>query len=205
MDMQELKQLIYKGEKVDVECKKAQNSVPDSVYETYSSFANTKGGTIVLGVDEDKTKTNPKQRFIVRGINNPEKLREDFWNTINTVMDQVTLILEYQADGSDGDVFVDTKMSEDDVEKEQNERRLSEEYTEQEQNERRLSEVLKASDYKKVEKIILFLEENRYITPQIAEELIGKSASTVRRYLRMLVGTGYVKVDGSTSNIKYMI
>lgn len=68
-----------------------------------------------------------------------------------------------------------------------------------------LSEVLKASDYKKVEKIILYLEENRYITPQIAEELTGKSASTVRRYLKMLVGTGYVKVDGSTSNIKYMI
>ena len=26
MDMQELKQLIYKGEKVDIECKKAENS-----------------------------------------------------------------------------------------------------------------------------------------------------------------------------------
>ncbi len=38
MNMQELKNLIYKGEKVDVECKKAQNSIPDSVYETYSSF-----------------------------------------------------------------------------------------------------------------------------------------------------------------------
>lgn len=78
MDMQKLKELIYKGEKVNVECKKAQNSIPDSVYETYSSFANTKGGTIVLGVDEDKTKTDPKLRFIICGINNPEKLREDF-------------------------------------------------------------------------------------------------------------------------------
>ncbi len=67
-----------------MECKKAQNSIPDSVYETYSSFANTKGGTIVLGADEDKTKTDPKQRFIIRGISSPEKLREDFWNTINS-------------------------------------------------------------------------------------------------------------------------
>ncbi len=92
---------------------------------------------------------------------------------------------------------------------EQNERRLSEEDEKQGKNERRLSEdlseVLTASDYKKVEKIILYLEENKYITPQIVEELTGKLAPTVRRYLKILVGTGYVKVDGSTSNIRYMI
>ena len=34
MNMQELKQMIYKGEKVDVECKKAENSVPKSAYES---------------------------------------------------------------------------------------------------------------------------------------------------------------------------
>lgn len=28
MNMQELKQLIYKGEKVDIECKEAENNVP---------------------------------------------------------------------------------------------------------------------------------------------------------------------------------
>ena len=84
MDMQELKNLIYQGEKVDVECKKAQSRVPESVYETYSSFANTKGGTIVLGILEDKTKVTPEERFVIQGIDNPEKLREDFWNTINS-------------------------------------------------------------------------------------------------------------------------
>ena len=84
MNMQELKSLIYQGEKVDVECKKAQGKVPDSVYETYSSFANTKGGMIVLGVLEDKTKVIPEERFIIQGVDNHEKLREDFWNTINS-------------------------------------------------------------------------------------------------------------------------
>lgn len=44
MDMQELKSLIYQGEKVDIECKKAEGNVPKSVYESYSAFANTKGG-----------------------------------------------------------------------------------------------------------------------------------------------------------------
>lgn len=81
MDMQELMNLIYQGEKADVECKKAQNCIPDSVYETYSSFANTKGGTIVLGVLEDKTKVIPEERFVIQGIDNPEKLE----NIVNVV------------------------------------------------------------------------------------------------------------------------
>lgn len=50
MDMQELKELIYKGEKIDVECKKAENQVPKSIYESYAAFANTKGGYIILGI-----------------------------------------------------------------------------------------------------------------------------------------------------------
>ena len=49
MNMQEVKQLIYRGEKVDVECKKAESTVPKSVYESYSGFANTNGGYIFLG------------------------------------------------------------------------------------------------------------------------------------------------------------
>lgn len=83
MDMQELKKLIYQGEKVDIECKKAESSVPKSVYESYSAFANTKGGYIILGVKEDKTNKTPEERFLIQGIDNPEKQREDFWNTIN--------------------------------------------------------------------------------------------------------------------------
>ena len=50
MNMQELKKLIYQGKKVDIECKKAEKSVPKSAYESYSAFANTKGGYIILGV-----------------------------------------------------------------------------------------------------------------------------------------------------------
>ena len=56
MYMQELKSLIYQGEKVDVECKKAELSVPKSAYESYFTFANTKGDYIILGVKEDKPK-----------------------------------------------------------------------------------------------------------------------------------------------------
>lgn len=68
MNMQELKQLIYKGEKVDIECKEAESNVPRSAYESYSAFANTKGGFIILGVKEDKKKTLSQERFIIQGI-----------------------------------------------------------------------------------------------------------------------------------------
>ena len=84
MNMQELKQLIYKGEKVDIECKEAENNVPRSAYESYSAFANTKGGYIVLGVKEDKKKIHPEERFMIQGIKNAEKQIEDFWNSINS-------------------------------------------------------------------------------------------------------------------------
>lgn len=83
MNMQELKELVYQGEKVDIECKKAESSVPKSVYESYSAFANTKGGYIICGVKEDKSKIIPEERFIIQGIENPSKQKEDFWNTIN--------------------------------------------------------------------------------------------------------------------------
>lgn len=77
MNMQELKELIYQGEKVDIECKKAEKNVPKSAYESYSAFANTKGGYIILGVREDKTKTDPKKRFIIQGIYNIIRVIKD--------------------------------------------------------------------------------------------------------------------------------
>lgn len=92
MNMQELKQIIYKGEKVDVECKKAESSVPRSIYESYSAFANTKGGYIILGVDENKKKTKPEERFIIQGIENPSKQLEDFWNTIHSDKVNINLL-----------------------------------------------------------------------------------------------------------------
>lgn len=98
MNMQELKSLIYQGEKIDVECKKAEKSVPKSAYESYSAFANTKGGYIILGVEEDKTKTKPEERFIIQGIGNPDRQKEDFWNTINGSKVNVNIL-------KDDDVF----------------------------------------------------------------------------------------------------
>ncbi|MFI3209161.1 MAG: putative DNA binding domain-containing protein [Eubacteriales bacterium] len=83
MTINELKQKILEGECVDVECKKAESNVPKSVYETYSAFANTEGGYIILGVKEDKRAKSTEERFQIQGIENATKQLEDFWNTVN--------------------------------------------------------------------------------------------------------------------------
>ena len=61
-----------------LEAKQAQKGLPVSVWETYSAFANTDGGLVLLGVTE-----HPDRSLEIVGVNEPEKLLSDFWNTIN--------------------------------------------------------------------------------------------------------------------------
>ncbi|WP_435107389.1 AlbA family DNA-binding domain-containing protein [Nocardiopsis synnemataformans] len=42
----------YGGDLADVEVKRAQDKLPKSTHETLSAFANTKGGVLILGLDE---------------------------------------------------------------------------------------------------------------------------------------------------------
>ena len=79
-----IKKTLQKGERVTLECKRAKNEIPKSVWETYSAFANTIGGLILLGVDEDLKEKNPKKRHKIIGVEDPQKIVTDFWNTINS-------------------------------------------------------------------------------------------------------------------------
>ena len=49
MTRSELKKLIADGETVHLECKLAENAIPANFWPSYSAFANTDGGTIMLG------------------------------------------------------------------------------------------------------------------------------------------------------------
>jgi predicted HTH transcriptional regulator len=84
MDEKTIKEALYKGERVTLECKKAKAEVPKSVWATYSAFANTIGGLILLGVDEDLQEKDVSRRFQIIGVDEPSKIITDFWNTLNS-------------------------------------------------------------------------------------------------------------------------
>lgn len=63
-----------------LEYKKNSSSLSKDMWETVSSFANTAGGVIILGVTEERN-PNTKSSFCVTGVSNPHKLLEDFWST----------------------------------------------------------------------------------------------------------------------------
>ncbi len=61
-----------------IEAKKALGGLPNSIWETYSAFANTLGGVILLGVEEYADKSlHPAH------LPNPDRLVKEFWDTIN--------------------------------------------------------------------------------------------------------------------------
>lgn len=61
-----------------IEAKKALGGLPQSIWETYSAFANTLGGIILLGVEEYKDKT-----LHTVDLPDPEKLVKEFWDMVN--------------------------------------------------------------------------------------------------------------------------
>jgi len=61
-----------------IEAKRAQGGLPLSLWETYSSFANTLGGVILLGVAE----AEDKSLFSVP-LFDPQELVDEFWSMVN--------------------------------------------------------------------------------------------------------------------------
>ena len=61
-----------------LEAKAAAVGLPKSLWATYSAFANTNGGIILLGVTEDA-----QHQLHVEGVNDDDALVIDFWNIIN--------------------------------------------------------------------------------------------------------------------------
>lgn len=58
-----------------IEAKKALGGLPKSIWETYSAFANTHGGIILLGVEERADKS-----LHTVDLHDPDKLIKEFWD-----------------------------------------------------------------------------------------------------------------------------
>lgn len=80
--IQSLSDLELLRESVDIEVKLAagrdgQGALPEDFWPTYSAFANTQGGIVVLGVREKSG------QFSVEGIANIAKVRKDLFDALN--------------------------------------------------------------------------------------------------------------------------
>ena len=81
-DIRSVSDIELLRESVDLECKLAagrdgHGAVPDDVWPTYSAFANTNGGTVILGLRERSG------RFEVVGLPNLERVRKELFDTLN--------------------------------------------------------------------------------------------------------------------------
>ena len=80
-------------ENFEVECKLAagkdgSGELPRDFWETYSAFANSDGGDVLLGLEERKGK------FVVNGIKNQAKVQENLWNLLNNPQKVSTNVLK---------------------------------------------------------------------------------------------------------------
>jgi predicted HTH transcriptional regulator len=79
----DLFQIFELTEGLDFEAKKAagkdgRGQLPDSFFPTYSAMANTEGGFVLLGLEEDGADS-----FLVSGIANPQKVISELWSGLN--------------------------------------------------------------------------------------------------------------------------
>lgn len=94
MNIDEIKRLLSQRENCEIEYKTAKGGFPNKAFwPTYSSFGNTNGGVVVLGVKEENGKP------VVDNLTEDEvgKLKRDYWATLNDGK-KVNNILTYEED-----------------------------------------------------------------------------------------------------------
>lgn len=62
-----------------LECKEAAYKLPKTFWDTYSAFANTCGGVVILGVKEKKD----DRTFVVTGVSNPYEVVKNLHDTLS--------------------------------------------------------------------------------------------------------------------------
>ena len=76
--MIDLNNIMRYHENNRIEAKKAAGGFPNSLWETYSAFANTVGGLILLGVEESRDK-----ELTVTGVPDAAEYQAQLWQTVN--------------------------------------------------------------------------------------------------------------------------
>lgn len=117
-----LNQFKSKKENNQLEVKQALQGIPSSIWSTYSAFCNSYGGTILLGVGEDKNRNlftcelTEKQAYILLkafwdNFNNPLKVSSNILNDndveiVQIKKDYIVVINIPQADNSFKPIYI---------------------------------------------------------------------------------------------------
>ena len=79
--VERLESLMEGYESTDIEFKSAKGGFPGTLWETYSAFANTQGGVIILGVNEK----NGKFHIDSLTEDQVQQYKKDLWNGLNNL------------------------------------------------------------------------------------------------------------------------
>lgn len=171
----DVKNMLLEGERATLECKKASRCVPGSVWNTYSAFANTNGGIILLGVAENMGVEEIPGRFEIAGVEDADKIRKDFWNTINS-REKVNVNLLHDEDVQM--VEVDGKRVVEPINEPINERQLA---------------------------ILAAIKNAPFLTRNELAEKVNLSLATLKREMASLRENGYISRDGSNKTGQWII
>ena len=97
METKEITMLLSMGERINFETKKAENNIPKSIWETYSAFANTIGGYILLGISEEKGKEG-NRLYTTTGLKDPEKLKKELFDTLNSEKVSTNILTDHDVE-----------------------------------------------------------------------------------------------------------
>ncbi|MDR0940281.1 MAG: ATP-binding protein [Mediterranea sp.] len=187
-----IKVALKRGERIHLEVKSAAKGLPKSIWETYSAFANTYGGWIVLGVHEDLKETNPDKRFEVVGVRDARRRWEA--PTLEDKLDlnevELTLYIPFADEDKlrNGITLGEIALSE-------LESSLTPEESAQTSDKSSLTK--KGSHYKTVEIVYTLIKENPMITRDELVMKARKSSRAIQNNIEKLKQSGRIRRVGS--------
>ncbi len=186
-----IKNLLQKGERLTLEAKTAKADVPKSLGESYSAFANTMGGTILLGISEDvKEKQPAKIQNMLRMIGYGENLGSGF-----------SLILGAWKQAGWGEPELKNRLEVDEVALVLPIQRFEGSVTKSDPK----SDPKKLTPQARLDMIIALVKDNPLITREEIAKVVKVGRTTILKDLRVLKEQYGLRYEGSSKTGRWVI